>query len=164
MSGRLSKAVLGLIAAGATSTMIAMQMAGENEGLSLKSYQDGAQVWTICYGHTAGVKPGQAASDARCKALLQSDMGQAFAALDAMAKVPLTVPQRAGLADWIYNVGAPKARTSSLMRKLNAGDRAGACDELRRWVIVSGRDCRKTASHCAGIVTRREQERALCLL
>lgn len=164
MSGRLSKSVIGLIAAGATSAMIAMQMAGENEGLSLAAYRDGAGVWTICHGHTAGVKPGQKVSAERCKALLQSDMGKSFAALDAMAKVPLTAPQRAGLADWIYNVGAPAARTSTLMRKLNAGDRAGACDELRRWVIVGGRDCRKATSHCAGIVTRREQERTLCLL
>lgn len=164
MNGRLSKAVLGLIAAGATSAMIAMQMAGESEGLSLKSYRDGAGVWTICHGHTAGVKPGQTVTPARCKALLQSDMGKAFTALDQMAKVPLTTAQRAGLADWIFNVGAPKARTSTLMRKLNAGDRAGACDELRRWVIVGGQDCRRKANNCAGIVIRREQERALCLL
>lgn len=164
MSGRLSKTVLALIAAGAGASVIATQLAGESEGVSLRAYQDGAGVWTICHGHTAGVKPGQRANKAQCDAFLKTDMGQAFAALDRMVKVPLSEPPRAGLADWVFNVGETAARRSSLIRKLNAGDRIGACNELRRWVIVGGKDCRDQRSNCAGIVARREQERELCLL
>lgn len=161
---RLSKAVLSLIAAGAGATVIATQLAGENEGIRLSAYQDGARVWTICHGHTAGVKPGQRVTQAQCNAFLKSDMGHAFAALDRIVHVPMSAPQRAGLADWVFNVGEPAAAKSTLIRKLNAGDRRGACAELSRWVIVAGKDCRKPANNCTGIVTRREQERELCLL
>ncbi len=163
MSSRLSKAVLGMILAGATAGAIATRFAGEKEGVSLAAYRDGAGVWTICQGHTAGVKPGQKATPQKCEEFLASDMGVAFAALDRMAKVPMTEPERAGLADWIYNVGEPAARKSTVVRKLNAGDRTGACNELRRWVIVGGKDCRNPKNNCRGIVDRREGERELCL-
>lgn len=161
---RLSKAVLSLIAAGAGASVIATQLAGESEGIRLRAYQDGARVWTICNGHTAGVNPGQAVTQAQCNAFLKTDMGHAFAALGRTVKVPMSEPERAGLADWVFNVGEPAARKSTLIRKLNAGDKIGACAELSRWVIVGDKDCRKAASNCTGIVTRREQERELCLM
>ena len=165
MSGtRLSKAVLALIAAGAGASVIATQLASESEGISLRAYQDGAKVWTICQGHTGGVKPGMAVTQAQCNAFLKSDIGHSFAALSRSVKVPMSEPQRAGLADWMFNVGEPAAAKSSLIRKLNAGDKAGACNELTRWVIVAGKDCRIRQNNCTGIVTRREQERELCLL
>lgn len=161
---RLSKAVLGLIAAGATAGMIAAQSVGESEGEALAAYRDGAGIWTICQGHTEGVTETATATPEQCRAFLASDLAWAFAALDRMAEVPLSEPARAGLASWIYNVGEPKARSSTLIRKLNAGDRRGACDELRRWVIVGGKDCRDRRANCRGIVARRERERELCLL
>jgi lysozyme len=163
-AARLSKAVLALIAAGATSTAIATQFLGEKEGVALTAYQDGASVWTICHGHTQGVRPGQTATPANCADFLASDMGGAFDALDRMVEVPLSKPARAGLASWVFNVGEEAARTSTLIRKLNAGNRASACDELRRWVYSGGKDCRDPANNCSGIPRRREQERALCLL
>lgn len=165
MSGsRLSKTVLSLIAAGAGASVIATQLASESEGVSLRAYQDGAKVWTICHGHTAGVKPGQRVTQDQCNAFLKSDMGHAFDALDRMVHVPMSEPERAGLADFVFNVGEPAAAKSTLMRKLNAGDRRGACNELPRWVIVAGKDCRKKQSNCPGIPARRAQERELCLL
>jgi len=161
---RLSKAVLGLIAAGATSATIATQFLGEKEGVALSAYQDGASVWTICHGHTEGVRPGQTATPANCADFLATDMAEAFDALDRMVKVPLSEPARTGLASWIYNVGEPAARKSTLIRKLNAGDRTGACNELLRWVYSGGKDCRIPSNNCGGIPIRREQERTLCLL
>lgn len=165
MSGsRLSKAVLSLIAAGAGATVIATQMAGDAEGISLRAYQDGAKVWTICHGHTAGVKPGQTVTQAQCNTFLKTDMGHAFDALARIVHVPMSEPQRAGLAVWIFNVGEPAARKSTLIRRLNKGDKVGACNELLHWVFVGKKDCRKRENNCHGIVTRREQERELCLL
>lgn len=160
---RLSKAIIALIAAGAASGAIATQFLGEKEGVALSAYQDGASVWTICHGHTRGVRPGQAATPANCADFLASDMTDAFDALDRMVTVTLSEPARAGLASWVYNVGESAARKSTLIRKLNAGNRAGACDELRRWVYSGGKNCRDPANNCSGIPIRREQERALCL-
>jgi len=164
IAARLSKAVLALVAAGATSAAIATQFLGEKEGFALSAYQDGASVWTICRGHTGNVRAGQTATPANCADFLASDMAEAFAALDSMVSVPLSEPAHAALASWIFNIGAPAARKSTLIRKLNAGDRAGACAELLRWVYSGGKDCRDPANNCRGIVVRREQEYALCLL
>lgn len=161
---RLTQTLLALIAAGAGASVLATQLASESEGVSLRAYQDGAKVWTICHGHTRGVKPGMKATQGQCKAFLASDMGHAFAALDRIVHVPVSAPARAGLADFVFNVGEPAAARSTLIRRLNAGDTRGACAELSRWVIVAGKDCRNPASNCTGIVTRREQERELCLL
>lgn len=164
MSGaRLSKAVLALVAGGATASAIAVQFVGEKEGLSLRAYRDGAGIWTICRGHTAGVRPGQTATTAQCDALLTSDLGQSFDDVDSAVHVPLTEAQRAAVVSFCaYNLGMAKCRQSTFLRKLNAGDYAGACAEIPKWVYVGGKDCRDPANNCQGIVERRQQEAELC--
>ena len=42
------------------------------------------------------------------------------------------------------------------MKKLNAGDYPGACEELKRWVYVDGRVVQ-------GLVNRREAEYRRCI-
>jgi lysozyme len=162
---RLSQAVLALVAAGASSAAIAHQFIGEQEGITLKAFRDGANVWTICRGHTEGVKPGDTATPEKCAAFFASDIGVAFANLDRVVKVDMSETMRAALASWFFHVGGgKKARESTLIRKTNAGDRQGACDELPRWVFSGGKDCRIKANNCGGIVERRAAERELCLL
>ena len=46
------------------------------EGLRLKAYQDAVGVWTIGYGTTRGVKPGQEISEAQAEALLKADLNR----------------------------------------------------------------------------------------
>ena len=60
------------------------------------------------------------------------------------------------IVGWAYNVGTGAACRSTLVRKLQAGDYTGACNELPRWVYVAGRKVR-------GLEVRREKERAQCL-
>jgi lysozyme len=160
---RLSKSVLALVAAGAGAAVIATQFVGEKEGLSLAAYQDGARVWTICRGHTEGVTPDRTATVDECDRLFAGELGKRLAAVDTMVTVPISEPRRAALASLCYNVGLEACRGSTLMRRINAGDPA-ACDEILRWTWVGGKDCREPENDCRGIVVRREQERALCLL
>lgn len=44
------------------------------EGLSLTAYEDAAGVWTIGYGHTKGVRPGDRISEWWAKELLKDDV------------------------------------------------------------------------------------------
>ncbi len=158
----LSRSVRTLVLAGAGSAAIATAFIGEKEGNSLKSYQDGAGVWTICRGHTAGVGPNQRQTEAGCDRLFASDVGQALAEVDRIVSVPMSDPRRAAVASFCaYNLGLTKCARSTFIRRLNAGD-PGACDEIMRYVYVGGQDCRDPSSNCRGIVVRREQETALC--
>ncbi|WP_407674077.1 glycoside hydrolase family protein [Paracoccus beibuensis] len=40
------------------------------------AYQDIVGVWTIRYGSTAGVRPGDYKTDAECEALLRQEVGE----------------------------------------------------------------------------------------
>lgn len=60
------------------------------------------------------------------------------------------------LVSFTYNLGARSLSTSTLLRKLNAGDYAGAADEFLRWNKAGGKVL-------TGLTRRREAERALFL-
>ncbi|ELI8160614.1 glycoside hydrolase family protein, partial [Yersinia enterocolitica] len=47
-------------------------------------------------------------------------------------------------------------KTSTLLHRINQGDTAGACDQLRRWTYAGGKPWK-------GLQNRREIERELCL-
>lgn len=134
---------------------IALPLVGYYEGRSLVAYLDPVGIPTICDGITQGVKLGQVKTDAECDALLTAELGKAIAAVDRLALHPQPDTRRAALGSFVYNVGAGAFERSTLLRKLNAGDLAGACAELSRWVYAKGR-------HLAGLVKRRAAERELC--
>ena len=94
------------------------------------------QPLTVCNGVTgAGVVAGRYYTPAQCHAL---EKGRYIAA-EAAAKrsIPrwtaLGVFQQATFIDFIYNKGEGALKTSTMLRKLNAGDVAGACLENPRW-------------------------------
>lgn len=148
----LIKALLG---AGAGAGALALTLIAGLEGKRNHAYLDVAGVPTICYGYTHGVKLGDTKTDAECQALLESEVAEIMQRLDRYVDVPLTEPQRASLASFVYNVGEGAFARSTLRKKLNAGDMAGACDELQRWVYAGGKVWQ-------GLVKRRALERWLC--
>lgn len=134
---------------------IAIPLVGYFEGRNLLAYLDPVGIPTICDGITQGVELGQTATDAQCDALLAAELGAAITSVDHLSKHPQPDTRRAGLGSFVYNVGANAFAGSTLLRKLNAGDPAGACAELSRWVYANGRKL-------AGLVKRRQAERQLC--
>lgn len=125
------------------------------EGLETKAYKDPVGIPTICYGHTSTARLGQTKSVAECDQLLQGDLAIALADVDRMVKVPLPAERRAALTSFVYNVGGKKFESSTMLRKLNQGNAAGACAELSRWVNAGGK-------RLEGLVKRRAAERELC--
>lgn len=150
------------IAAGFMPVLLALVMFFE--GVSLKAYQDGADVWTICYGHTAGVKRGDVATMAQCVAWLRDDVKDAVRTVDRHLKADVGWLCRAANADFVVQMGGPKYVSSTLLARFNRGDRYGAPDEFLRWVYVGGKDCRLADSNCGGVVTRQQVRRELCLV
>lgn len=135
-----------------------------HEGRELVDYWDrlpSKPVATACYGHTATARVGTVRTPEECNALLAHDLNAIYGpAVIRMVTVPITQGQYNALVDFAYNLGIEKLRTSTLLRKLNAGDYAGAEAEFARWVYVGGKDCRVKANKCGGIPKRREWERA----
>ncbi|MDQ7967109.1 lysozyme [Pseudomonas plecoglossicida] len=139
----------------AATISIATAVVASFEGLRTKTYLDPIGIPTICYGHTATAKIGQSKSPEECKAQLSKDLLIAIEDVESRVKVPLTVERRAALVSFVYNVGGTKFGSSTLLKKLNAGDPVGACAELSKWVYAGG-------VRLNGLVTRRAEERALC--
>lgn len=125
-----------------------------HEGLSLVAYLDTGGVWTIGYGHTKGVKEGDACTPDQAVAWLDEDADDAELCILMHVIVPLTQNQYDALVSFVYNVGNGSFIGSTLLRKLNAHDYTGAADQLKRWIHDNGKIIN-------GLVARREDERAL---
>lgn len=126
------------------------------EGRRLTAYQDAVGVWTIGYGHTRTAYPGQQISEAGATALLRADVATFERAVSQAVTVPLTENQYAALVSFAFNVGSGALNSSTLLRRLNAGDYNGAANELLRWNRAGGREL-------YGLTRRREAERSLFL-
>nr|DAW17457.1 MAG TPA: endolysin R21 like protein [Caudoviricetes sp.] len=127
------------------------------EGRVYDPYKDVAGVWTVCDGHTGNdIIKGKKYTDRECDRLLWSDLQPVKKTVDSLVKVPLNEYQRAALYSFTYNVGSGAFSKSTLLKKLNAGDQEGACEELRRWVYAGGMKFR-------GLMNRRDMERSMCL-
>lgn len=180
MASKLAKGATGV----AISVMIATGLIMKFEGHRNTAYLAPEGKWTICWGHTGPeVHDGLTLSDAECKAILERDMAWAFAAVDSSVKVPISEEVRGAMASFAYNVGKYAFQNSSLLKRINSGDMAGACNALLDWMYITrkvkldgliaarhlgftcepkpyGFFCRKPLE---GLVNRREAEKAVCL-
>lgn len=131
------------------------------EGCKLTAYQDSVGVWTIGYGWTQPVdgKPiraGMTIKQETAERLLKTGLVSYESDVSRLVKVGLTQGQFDALVSFTYNLGARSLSTSTLLRKLNADDYAGAADEFLRWNKAGGKVLN-------GLTRRREAERALFL-
>lgn len=150
MKRRLAVAALSLSAAGLVSI-------ANLEGFSEDAYIPiPGDVPTIGFGSTEGVKMGDTITPQKALERLLRDVGVAESAIGRCVKVPLSQSEYNAFTTFAFNVGAEAFCSSTLVKKLNAGDYAGACQELRRWVYIDGR-------RVQGLVNRREAEYRLCM-
>lgn len=138
------------------------------EGLRLTAYRDVAGVWTIGYGSTRyhdgkPVKPGdKLANLQQAEALLNNTLGEYEDAVNEYVKVPLSQHQFDALVSFTYNEGAGALRESTLLKKLNEKDYAGAADQFLVWnKITDPQTGQKVVNHT--LCDRRREERQLFL-
>ncbi|WP_410510620.1 lysozyme [Nodosilinea sp. E11] len=132
------------------------------EGLGLTAYPDpgtGGEPWTIGYGHTSAagppqVFPGLTITRAEAEDILKRDLTKYEKAVATAVTRPLTSDQFSALVSFTFNVGAGNLQASTLLKKVNAGDFAGAAEEFGRWVYAGG-------NVMPGLQRRRRAERAL---
>jgi len=127
------------------------------EGTRYVPYQDVADVWTVCDGYAGkDVIRNKTYTPAECTALLTTQLKSKGEEVLKCTNVPLNQNQFNAFTLFTYNVGGEAFCRSSLLKKLNTGDYAGACNGLLAWDMADG----KVVS---GLLARRKFERDWCL-
>jgi GH24 family phage-related lysozyme (muramidase) len=131
------------------------------EGCKLQAYQDSVGVWTIGYGWTQPVdgKPvakGMTITQQKANILLAEGVSQYEKGVTNLVTVAVNQNQFDSLVDFAYNLGVNALKGSTLLKKLNAGDYAGAAAEFPKWNKAGGKEL-------AGLTRRREAEKSLFL-
>jgi lysozyme len=127
------------------------------EGTKTTAYRDPVGIPTACTGHTgAEVRVGRTYTPAQCTGLLNADERDAMSAVLDLTTGPINANELAALTDFTFNVGRGNLASSTLRQKFNAGDHAGACRELLKWVYAKGVKLK-------GLVTRRQAEYEVCI-
>jgi lysozyme len=126
------------------------------EGLRLKAYPDpatGGEPWTIGFGHTGGVKPGDVITREQADQFLFNDLRRFEQAVDHLCHY-CTDNQFAALVAFAFNVGVENLRQSTLRRLHNERKYELAQQQFSRWNKAN----RKVM---AGLTRRRAAEAAL---
>jgi len=135
-----------------------IKLVAKLEGCILHEYKDSAGVPTIGYGHTGGVYEGQRITQAQADELLRKDLAKFVDRVNKFVKVPINQNQFDALVIFDFNTGS--LGTSTLLKKLNAGDYKGAAAEFDVWnKITNPNTGKKVVSQ--GLVNRRNAEQAL---
>jgi lysozyme len=125
-----------------------------------------AGIWTEGWGHAMtqfgkplkGIENKELAyklskikTEADAEEVLESDLIDVECAVTRLVKVPLTQNQFDALVSFTFNLGQGNFHTSTLLKKLNAGDYKGAADQFKYWNKSGGKVL-------PGLTTRRKME------
>ncbi|MBH3006771.1 lysozyme [Serratia ureilytica] len=129
------------------------------EGEKLSAYKDTRGIPTSGVGHAGLVdgKPvamGMTISKEKSSDLLRFDLQWTERAINS-ANVTLNQNQYDALCSLVFNIGAAAFNGSTLLRKLKAGDYAGAADQFLAW--------KRAGNDPDILLPRRQRERALFL-
>ena len=111
------------------------------EGEKLKAYLDSRGIPTIGVGHTGtvGVKAvalGMIISQNKSTELLLQDIQWVEQTINSSVNVPLTQNQYDALCSLVFNIGATAFVSSTVLKRLNVKDYAGAADAFLMWMNI----------------------------
>ena len=161
MNPRLPISVLALSAAALVGTAL-------HEVFMGTAYQDSGGIWTIGFGNTEGVKPGQTITPEKALSRLYKEAEGVYGAgVKKCVTANLHQYEYDALVDAAYNAGVG-AVCRELSSRFNSAktdaDYVAACESMRTWrATVNGKDCRIKENNCRGLVKRRDYEADMCL-
>ena len=145
-----------------TVTQATVDLVKKFEGCKLTAYQDHVGVWTIGYGITAGAnvgiepRKGMTITQGEAEKLLWMALTRFANQVSTIITEKVSNNEFGACVSLAYNIGAKAFANSTLLRKLNAGDHAGAAAEFKRWNKAGG-------EVLTGLTTRRAAEADLFL-
>jgi lysozyme len=131
-----------------------------HEGEVLKVYSDPVGVKTAGVGRTGpevdALPLGSKITKKQSQKWLDEDLRETEGTVNRHVKVSLTPSQFDSLVSLCFNIGEGNFKSSTLLKKLNAGDYQGAASEFSRWVYAKKKKL-------PGLVRRRMEEQAMFL-
>ena len=132
-----------------------------HEALRLKAYQDSKGVWTIGWGHTKGVKPGDVITRAQAEQFIRDDFARVERTLNAdlvsgRDKPLVTQNEFDALCSLVFNIGSGAYLDSTVRRKIRQGDKMAAARAFKMWVYSNHK-------FVQGLANRRADEVRLFL-
>ena len=124
------------------------------EGFEDTAYLCPANVWTIGYGRTRNVKEGDKITEVQAERDLLEELEEFKHQVLDSVKVELKQNELDALTSWTYNLGVGNLKSSTLLKKLNAGNKDEVPAEIVRWNKANGKVL-------AGLTKRREAEAEL---
>ncbi|WP_370335054.1 lysozyme [Parvularcula marina] len=141
------------------------------EGLRLSAQSEplpGAQAgdrdavsWSVGYGHKSTAGAGMTVTEREASRLLQEDISPIENLIRTTVRAPLNQNEHDALVSLIFNIGEENFRRSTVLQKLNDGDKLGAAEAFERWsrARVDGKLVKLD-----GLVRRRAAEKSLFLM
>jgi len=102
------------------------------------------------------VKMGDTTTPTKALVRALADVQKFEGALKKCVRVPLTQNEYDAYLQLSYNIGSGAFCNSTLVRRLNSYDYAGACQAIKSWDKFKGKPLR-------GLTLRREREYQLCI-
>ena len=132
-----------------------------HEALRLKAYQDSKGKWTIGWGHTKGVKPGDEITRAQAEQFIRDDFEWVERTLNAdlvtgRDKPLVTQNEFDALCSLVFNIGSDAYLESTVRRKIKQGDKMAAARAFKLWVYSNHK-------FIQGLANRRADEVRLFL-
>ena len=124
------------------------------EGCELKAYQDSVGVWTIGYGHTKGIYEGLEITQLEAEKMLQDELPEYEGYITDKVVPMLQQHEFDALVCWVYNLGPTNLSSSTMLKKLNAGEFKEVPFQMKRWDKAGGQPL-------LGLTRRRNAEALL---
>lgn len=126
------------------------------ESCRLTSYQDGAGIWTLGWGHAQGITQGMTCTQAQADDWFEEDISFVSKVVSGLVPPGLNPNQFSACVSLAYNIGTGRFASSTLLKllRLSSGNYSAASAEFLRWDKVDG-------NVSDGLLERRTSEQKL---
>lgn len=131
------------------------------EGLRMSAHYTPNEEWTVGYGHSATARHGMSVTEGDAERLLRQDVQPIEKTIADTVRAPLNQNEHDAIVSLIFNIGEENWKRSTVLRKLNEGDKLAAARAFEMWTRarVNGE-----LVQLDGLVRRRAAEKSLFLM
>lgn len=131
------------------------------EGLRMSAHYAPSEQWTVGYGHTSTARHGMSVTEGDAERLLKDDISPIETLIGDTVRAPLNQNEHDAIVSLVFNIGEDNWRRSSVLRKLNEGDKLAAAQAFEMWTKAHINGELVTLD---GLVRRRAAEKSLFLM